>query len=93
MPRWEKGADFDFERPVLFPNPEYSKYKSMSATDIFEQFIDTKIVEHLVVKTRRFALFLYCPDPKISAEEICCFLAILYISGYNNLPSKRHFWD
>jgi DNA excision repair protein ERCC-6 len=21
------------------------------------------------------------------------FLAILYLSGYNNLPSKRHYWD
>lgn len=46
-----------------------------------------------MVETRRYALFLNCPDPNISAEELRCFIAILYVSGYNNLPSKRHFWD
>ncbi|KAF0724401.1 piggyBac transposable element-derived protein 3-like [Aphis craccivora] len=90
--RWEKGADFDIERPSSFPKPDYSRYKSMSAIDIFEKFIDTEIIEHLVVETRRYALFLNCPDPNITAEEIRCFIAILNVSGYNNLPSKRHYW-
>jgi len=65
----------------------------MSAIEIFETFIDTEIIEHLVVETRRYALFLNCPDPNITAEEIRCFIAVLYVSGYNNLPSKRHYWD
>jgi len=93
IPHWEKGADFDIEKPASFPQPDYSRYKSLSATEIFEQFIDTDIIEHIVVKTRRYALFLNCPDPNITAEEIRCFIAILYVSGYNNLPSKRHYWD
>ncbi|KAJ8954297.1 hypothetical protein NQ318_005880, partial [Aromia moschata] len=33
------------------------------------------------------------PDPKISANEIKCFLAIIILSGYNTLPSKRMYWD
>lgn len=46
IPRWEKGVDFDIERPVLFPTPDYTRFQSMSATDIFEKFIDTEIIEH-----------------------------------------------
>lgn len=92
-PRWIKGADFDIEKPTSFSVSNYSKYENMSIVDIFEQFIDIEFVEHLVAETRRYALFLNCPDPKITADDIRCFFAILFISGYNNLPSKRHYWD
>ncbi|KAJ8955520.1 hypothetical protein NQ314_006874 [Rhamnusium bicolor] len=37
--------------------------------------------------------FLNQPDSKISANEIKCLLAILILSGYNTLPSKRMYWD
>jgi len=86
--RWEKWADFDVEKPVLFPVLDYLKYKNMSATIIIEQFIDTEIIEHLLLETRRYALFLNCPNPNISAEEIRVFIAILFVSGNNNLLSK-----
>jgi len=49
----------------------------MSATGIFENVIDTEIIEHLVVETRRYALFLNAPVPKITAEDIRCFIVIL----------------
>lgn len=65
----------------------------MSAIEIFEKLIDTEIIEHFVVETRRYALFLNCPDPNISTKKIRCFIAILYVGGYNNFPSKRHYWD
>ncbi|KAG5861864.1 hypothetical protein JTB14_029292 [Gonioctena quinquepunctata] len=32
-------------------------------------------------------------DPRITASEIRCFIAILILSGYNPLPSKRLYWD
>ncbi|KAG5864276.1 hypothetical protein JTB14_021251 [Gonioctena quinquepunctata] len=64
----------------------------MSIIDIFELFIDDEFIQHLLEETRRYALFLNCPDPKIEAGKIRCFLAISYLSGYN-LPSKRHYWD
>jgi len=50
-------ADFDIERPASFPEPDYSRYKNMSASEIFENFIDTEIIGHLVVEIRRYALF------------------------------------
>ncbi|KAJ8937699.1 hypothetical protein NQ314_011755 [Rhamnusium bicolor] len=71
----------------------YSQYEHLSYVDIFERFFDNKIIEYLVEETQRYAIFLNQPDPKISANEIKCFLAILILSGYNTLPSKRMYWD
>lgn len=93
IPKWEKDADFDIERMLSFPKPNYLRYSQMSVTDIFEQFFDYELIEHLQNETKKYALFLNCPDPQITCDEIRCFIAILFISGYNNLPSKRHYWD
>ncbi|KAL5239779.1 hypothetical protein ACI65C_007189 [Semiaphis heraclei] len=92
-PCWIKGADFDIEKTSEFPKPDYSKYRNLSIVEIFEKFIDDEIIHHFVVETKNYALFLNYPDPNITANEIRCFLAILYLSGYNDLPSKRHYWD
>lgn len=91
-PRWEKGADLQCEKN-LFPESDYSQFKNLSIIDVFERFIDVEIIDHIVQETQRYALFLNYPDPKISADEIRCFIAILFVSGYNDLPSKRHYWD
>lgn len=91
--RWEKGADFDIEKAASFPNADFSEYKSLSMVNIFEKFVDDAMIDLLVEESRRYALFLNCPDPKITSSEIRCFLGILLISGYNHVPSKRHYWD
>lgn len=65
----------------------------MSIVDIFEIFLDDNIINFLVEETRRYAFVLSCPDPNITNEEIRCFMSILYLSGYNKLPSKKSFWD
>lgn len=92
-PCWIEGADFDVENSSTFPKPDFSRYQNLYVIEIFEKFINDEIIEHLVVETRKYALFSNCPDPNITSDEIPCFLAILYLSGYNNLPSKRHYWD
>ncbi|KAG5889889.1 hypothetical protein JTB14_032788 [Gonioctena quinquepunctata] len=92
-PSWELNADFDIEQASIFSKANYSKYEEMSAVEIFEQFIDTEIIEYFVNESRRYALFFNRPDPKISGDEIRCFIAILIVSGYNNLPSKRDYWN
>ncbi|KAJ8930781.1 hypothetical protein NQ314_016384, partial [Rhamnusium bicolor] len=90
-PQWISG---DFEESVsTFPKPNYSKYQEMSITDIFKQFVNQRFIEHLVDESRRYALFLNYSDSNITADEIRCFIAILFVSGYNDLPSKRHYWD
>lgn len=90
VPQWEKGADYAVVPPKYFPPSDYSKFQQKSIIQIFEEFIDDEYIEHLVAETRKYALFLNCPDPNITPDEIRCFIAILFVSGYNNLPSKRH---
>ncbi|KAJ8932218.1 hypothetical protein NQ314_014838 [Rhamnusium bicolor] len=57
------------------------------------QIIDEAFIVHLVEESRQYALFLNCLDPKVTADEIRCLIAILFVSEYNNLLSKRHYWD
>lgn len=76
-----------------FPEANYFQYESLSCVDIFEMFFDNEIIEYLVEESQKYAIFLNQPDPKISAAEMKCFLAILILSGYNTLPSKRMYWD
>jgi len=80
-PSWIKGADFHIEKTNVFPDPDYSIYQNLSIIDIFEKFIDDEIIQHFVVETKNYALFLNCPDPNITSNEIRCFLAILFVSG------------
>lgn len=89
---WMKGGDFE-ELQLKFLQPDFSKFKNLSIVDTFDTFLDYGIINYLVNKTRRYALFLNCPDPHITHDEIRCFLSILYLSGYNKLSSKKSFWD
>jgi len=85
---WIKWEDFE-ELHLKFPQPDFSKYKNLSIVDIFETFLDYDIINYHVDETRRYAIFLNCPDPHITHDEIRCFISILYLSGYNKLPSKK----
>ncbi|KAK9744399.1 Transposase IS4 [Popillia japonica] len=76
-----------------FISPNYEMYKNLSCVEIFELFFDEDIMKFLVEQSSRYALFTNCQDPKISIEEMQCFLAILIISGYNELLGKRYYWD
>lgn len=90
---WIKGGDFE-ELQLKFPQPDFSKYKNLSIVDIFETFLNYDTINCLVDETIRYALFLNCLDPHIiTHDEIRCFISILYLSGYNKLPSKKSFWD
>lgn len=60
---------------------------------MFEQFIDDEVIQHIVEETRRYAMFLNGPDHGISSDEIRCFIGILFILGYSDSPSKRHYWS
>lgn len=79
---------------IIFPihNPS-SALKDMSAVDLMELFIDNDVIEFLVEESNKYAMHIHCTDPKITDYEIRCFLAILIVSGYNSVPSRRFFWD
>lgn len=76
-----------------FPDPDYSGYKELSPVQLFEKFFDDDLINFLVQETSRYALFKNFPDPKVSNNEMRCFLAILLVSGYSVLPGKRYYWE
>ncbi|KAJ8935631.1 hypothetical protein NQ314_012715 [Rhamnusium bicolor] len=91
VPDWIHG---DIETPNhKFPEHNHEQYKGLSPTELFEKFFDEEIILLLLQETSKYALFLNCPHPKISVEELKCFIGILILSGYNTLPGKRCYWD
>lgn len=90
-PNWCQG---DLQPPNSnFQAGTYVQYKHLTPTQFFEKFIDDDVIQLLLEETSKYALFRNCADPKVSKEEMRCFIGILVLSGYNELPSKRHYWD
>ena len=56
-------------------------------------FFNEDVISLLVEESTHYAHFKNCPDPEISIEEMKCFIGILILSGYNQVPTKRSFWD
>ncbi|XP_023312625.1 piggyBac transposable element-derived protein 3-like [Anoplophora glabripennis] len=88
---WISG-DFTYNEKS-FPEADYSSFQNKSIVDFFEMFLDEEIILYLVEETNKYALFKNQPDPGVSPDEMKCFIAILILSGYNDLPSKRMYWE
>lgn len=89
---WKKDDLPDLESPVFISSLRYD-YKDFTCIDFFEIFFDDELFNFFIQKSTEYALFLNCPDPKIKIDEMKCFFAILIVSGYCNLPSKKSYWD
>lgn len=76
-----------------FPDPDYSQYKDLNEVEIFEQLFDSEILKLLCDESKNYALFKNEADPRISEDDIKCFLGILILSGYDVKPGKRYYWD
>lgn len=87
-------ADGDlFPAPKEFPKSDRLRYVNLSPVELFEKFIDDEIVQYIVNESNKYALFLNNENPKISAAEMKCFLAILILTGYSELPGRDFYWD
>lgn len=76
-----------------FSNPDYSEYADYTPVQMFELFWDDNLYQYLVQETQKYAAFKNYPDPCISCEELKTALSILILSGYNEKPGKRFYWD
>lgn len=56
-------------------------------------FIEEVIIDHFVRESNRYATFINCGNPDITANEVKCFTGILILSGYNVVPNRRLYWD
>ncbi|KAG5875548.1 hypothetical protein JTB14_025762 [Gonioctena quinquepunctata] len=88
---WCQNNDLPASTQKIFPEVDFSKYRDMSPLEIFELFISNDVLQLLL--DNKYALFVNCPNPKITIEELKCFIAILIVSGYDNKPSKKSYWD
>lgn len=61
---------------VPFPVADFSKYRDMTACELFELFIDENLLELIEQETLKYALFRNFPNPNITKDNIKCFFAI-----------------
>lgn len=76
-----------------FPNPNYGHLFNMTSLELFELFFTNYIIDLLIEETKKYSSFKNCLDQNITSDEIKCFIGILILSGYNQLPSKRNYWE
>jgi len=84
IPKWITG-DFD-DRVQSFPTTNYNYLSNMTPIELFELFLTDEIINLLVDETRNYTLFKNCNDQNITCNEIRCFIGILLLSGYNQVP-------
>lgn len=75
-----------------FPLDDYMKYLRMTYVEIFELFFTPDLFDEIISETRNYVLFKNKQDPIMPIPELKVFIAILVLSGYNQLPSKQSYW-
>ncbi|KAJ8946657.1 hypothetical protein NQ314_008829 [Rhamnusium bicolor] len=65
----------------------------MTCVEIFESFFTPDLFDKIISETRNYALLKNEQDPNLSIPELKVFIAILVLSGYNQLPFKRSYWE
>jgi hypothetical protein len=91
---WEKEArSFKSKGKVLFPEPNYTQFKEMSPTDLFDLFFDQDILAFIATKSCEYAMTQFGMPVNISADEIRVFVAILILTGYNKVTDYKLYWS
>ena len=69
--------------------------EDMNAVDMFELFFDDEVVNFICEMTNKYALAnnVHSGSVEFKKEECRCFLGIVLLSGYNERPSNRMFWE
>lgn len=88
---WIQGSFQNVE--TNFPKSDFSKYGTLSPVQLFELFFTNDLFDFLLLESTKYASFKNNPDPKITIQELRCAIAILILSGYNEKPGKRYYWD
>lgn len=67
--------------------------RDMTPAYIFDLFFDDEVINFTVTMTNLYAMQRGKPTFSVTADEIRGVLAILLLSGYVQLPSRRMFWE
>ncbi|KAF2883442.1 hypothetical protein ILUMI_22727 [Ignelater luminosus] len=76
-----------------FPECSFSNLRENSPLDIFEMIFDHEVFDLIIKETANYATFNNCPSANVTLNEMKIFLAILILSGYNTVSTKRNYWD
>lgn len=88
---WMRG-DFQ-QRAKIFPEADFSRYSDFFPLELFELLFDDEIIDMIRIESEKYVPFLNRENPNITVQELKTFIGILLLSGYNNLPGKRLYWD
>ena len=66
-----------------FPPCDLSAYDDKDPSELFELFLDDKIIQHIVDYSQEYYSSKNWANINITKEEIRCFLGILLVTGYN----------
>jgi DNA excision repair protein ERCC-6 len=77
----------------FFPRSDYSAYENKSPVELFEMMLTDDIVEYIVTQSNNYGMCKFNVHPQITFEDMKCFIAILYLTGYNTVPSRHLYWN
>lgn len=86
VPEWITGDFYDIVQS--FPTSNYNHLSNMTPIEFFELFLTDEVINLLVDETRNYTIFKNLNDQNITCDEIRCFIGILLLSEYNQVPSK-----
>ena len=67
--------------------------EDLTPTKCFERYFDDFVICHMITETLRYAKSKGDHSFSVEKVEMRAFLAILFISGYNDLPRRRMYWE
>lgn len=80
----------------ITPAPEYVQeiqHQNLQPVDVFKKFFDEEFIQLICEEARKYAVFKGYHDLHISSEEMYKYFAILLVSGYCKVPSRRLYWE
>lgn len=95
--KWGKNdmpTDLPTQRPWPDEVPHLFLQQSKTPTELFEYFFDDEVIDFIVSSTETYAKRDKCAHGfSTNADEIKIVIAILLISGYNDLPRRTMYWE
>jgi hypothetical protein len=82
--KWEESTrSFRSKAPTIFPQPNYTMYKSLPPKGLYEKIVDQELLDCVRDLSNQYAMAKFGTSYNITSEEINVFFAILLLSGYN----------
>ena len=90
---WVKKDMPTIQRPENNQSASHYSFVDYTPTMLFELFLDDPAMRLLVQNTNKYARMRGKHTFHVSEGEMKLFFAILFTSGYAQLPQRRLYWD